>query len=97
MKKQIALLKEECKKLVIEIKAEKAKGWRASSTRIEFRYKHIAYCLLRGTPMEKIESKHRDPNDSTHAWVKKKADEMVAKLQAEMKAEEIVEVVNGTI
>ncbi len=41
----------------------------------DFRIKRIAYCMLRGTSYEKIESKHRDTNDYTHKWCKKKADE----------------------
>ena len=28
----------------------------------DFRYKHIAYCLLRGTPMEKIETLPKNPD-----------------------------------
>lgn len=30
--------------------------WSLNNYKKEFRHKHIAYCLLHGTPMEKIES-----------------------------------------
>jgi hypothetical protein len=56
----------------------------------EIRSKHIAYCLLRGTPYEMIEMKHRDPNDGTHEYCKRKADEIVEKFnKGELYAEDI--------
>ena len=45
------------------------------SEQSDFRVKHIAYCMLRGTAYDKIESKHRHPEDLNHKWCKKKADE----------------------
>lgn len=78
-------LKSELKESATEIRSlknkrkEHANGYvpGLGSEQQDFRVKHIAYCMLRGTDYEKIESKHRDPNDYTHKWVKKKADELV--------------------
>lgn len=79
-------LKNELKDIAVEIRELKSKrkesqygyvsGLSAESQ--DFRIKHIAYCMFRGTPYEKIESKHRDTNDCTHKWCKKKADEYIA-------------------
>ena len=76
-------LKQELKDIADDIRKLKSERKQRSngfvpglwSDQQDFRIKHIAYCLLRGTPYEKIESKHRDPNDYTHKYVKKKADE----------------------
>jgi len=46
----------------------------------EIRSKHIAYCMLRGTPYEKIELKHRDPNNGTHKYCKYLADGIIEKV-----------------
>ena len=86
MKKQIAALKVECKKLASEIRESKRKVYNPMgpcSSSAEFRYKHIVYCLLRGRTLEQIENKHRDPNDGTHAWVTRKVEELMKKLQKE--------------
>ena len=39
----------------------------------DFRIKHIAYCMLRGTPYNKIESKHRNPKDYINKMCKDRA------------------------
>ena len=54
------------------------------SAQWDFRMKHIAYCMLRGTPYEKIESKHRDVNDHGHKYCKKRADELLAKYKEQL-------------
>ena len=42
-----------------------------------YRKLHIAHCLLRGTPREAIEGNYRDKHNLWHAFVNKKADEIV--------------------
>lgn len=37
--------------------------WELVGLSREFRHKHIAYCLLNGTPMERIEVKTNNPPD----------------------------------
>jgi hypothetical protein len=81
MKDRIKRMKTELKAIASELKKDKQeRNHYRYRTYIEYRSKHIAYCLLRGTPMEKIESKHRDPNDSTHKFVKQQADKIVEKV-----------------
>ena len=68
MKEQIKKLKQELKQLAVEIR--ELKSQRKSSKygfvdglyykRYYARHKHIAYCLLRGVPYEKIEQPHPD-------------------------------------
>lgn len=46
----------------------------------EFRYKYIAYCLLRGKTLEQIENKVRDPNDWGYQDSRKRAARIVAEI-----------------
>ena len=69
-------LKEECKKLALEIKQTKIrikemqkKGEYAGANQYaliflkrDYRHRHIAYCLLRGRKIEEIEKKTREEN-----------------------------------
>ncbi len=76
-------LKSELKTIAVDVRGLKNKRKEhkyglvpgLSAEQQDFRIKHIAYCMMRGTPYEKIESKHRDLNDYSHKWYKKKADE----------------------
>ncbi len=80
-KKLKSELKNELKTIAVDIHDKK--GQRKQHTfgvvpglskgQSQFRVKHIAYCMLRGTPYEKIESKHRDVKDPIHAWYKNEA------------------------
>jgi len=89
MKESIKALKIELKELSQKITELKKKRKSESNgyvrglneAQYEFRYKHIARCLLRGTPMEKIESKYREPDHSDHRYAKQKADEIVTKVK----------------
>ena len=64
-------IKEELKSLAKEIRELKAMrktepfGYvrRLEPTSWEFRHRHMAYCLLRGTPMERIEPHNREGNE----------------------------------
>lgn len=40
-----------------------------ASTQYEYRHKHIAYCLLRGTPYELIESKVAEGNEPNWRYI----------------------------
>jgi hypothetical protein len=44
---------------------------------LEFRSKHIAYCMLRGKTLEQIEPKLRNPSLDVHAKVRKAAASIV--------------------
>lgn len=93
MKLHLLKLKTELKAQVIEIKELKAKRTYGKnqwcSAYMTYRSKHIAYCLLRGTPMEMIESSHRDPNIRSHELVKKRALEIMQSVQKEVHDEDI--------
>lgn len=90
MKESIANLKAELKDLSLKIRELKKQRKTAPSgcgyvsglltSQIEYRYKHIARCMLRGTLMEHIESKHRDPKDSTHKYVEEQARKICEKI-----------------
>lgn len=92
-------LKSELKNIAVDVRALKDKRKEhkygyvpgLASEQQDFRIKHIAYCMFRGTPYEKIESKHRDKNDYNHKWCKKKADEYLAgyKQLLEMENEDV--------
>lgn len=45
---------------------------------LEVRYKHIAYCLLRGRSFEQIENKWKDPQNGNNHYCKRKAEELYA-------------------
>lgn len=85
-------LKNELKEIAVNIRELKSKRKQHSngyvpglgSAQWDFRMKHIAYCMLRGTPYEKIESKHRDVNDCGHKYCKKRADELLAKYKEQL-------------
>ena len=81
-KKLKSELKNELKTIAVDIRDKKGQRkqskWSGfvkglSTGQTQFRVKHIAYCMLRGTPYEKIESKHKDIKDPTHAWCKNEA------------------------
>jgi len=86
-KKLKRILKEELKALSKDIRLKKSErksrehGWVPGlfTSREQFRIKHIAYCLLRGTPYEKIESKHRE--NLSAKFCKKQADKFVEQYQ----------------
>ncbi len=80
MNDRIRRMKIELKALTAKRIELKRKHNNPYSGYIEIRSKHIAYCLLRGTPYEKIETKHRDPKNGTHEYVKKEADRIVEKV-----------------
>ena len=85
MKTQIKKMKEELKELAKSIKTNKPlfkdaqrsgnweKQWKyctiAKSS--EFRYKHIAYCILRGRTLEQIEGKNREGNKPNMDYINK--------------------------
>lgn len=84
MKIQLLKMKADLKVLAKEIrqlksKRKELKGYvpGLESAQFNFRAGHIAYCMLRGTPLEKIEPKLRDPNSWTHARVRKEAARIV--------------------
>lgn len=81
MKEQLRSMKADLKNLAAKLKKEKQETGYSYFTYIEYRHRHIAYCLLHGTPFEKIESKHRDPKNGVHEYVKKKAEEIVKKIK----------------
>lgn len=51
---------------------------------LEYRSKHIAYCLLRGRTMEQIEPKLRDPNEYNYRGVREKAYKIVEEINAKV-------------
>jgi len=72
-KKTLLKVKEELKKAAVNLRETKPKRRPSNNLDYEvylmkcsFRHKHIAYCLLRGTPMELIETPRDDnqPNES---------------------------------
>jgi heterodisulfide reductase subunit B len=82
MEEQLLKLKTELKDLVDQIKKSKREdGYYSWDLYVNYRSKHIAYCLLRGTPLEKIENKLRDPNIPTHRYVREKANQIVEKVK----------------
>ncbi len=44
--------------------------WKLDYIRYDYRHKHIAYCELRGTPREKIETPRDDNSPSEHKITK---------------------------
>lgn len=85
MKIQLLKMKAELKVLATEIRTLKSKRKELkgyvpglAGTQHEFRYKHIAYCLLRGRTLEQIESKVRDVNDWGYNDSRKQAARIVA-------------------
>lgn len=83
--KKIQKLKEELKALTVAIKKLRPEykqaqrdgnlGWDLIRLHlflpIEFREKHIAYCVLRGTPYEKIEPKVNEGNEPNWTAINK--------------------------
>lgn len=78
MNTKIKELKAELKDLAIKINAGKIKlkeyqrahggnhgidGCALLKTQIEYRHKHIAYCILRGRTIDQIENKNREGNE----------------------------------
>jgi hypothetical protein len=71
-KEMISQIKEEQKEMAKDIRKKKSQrkqheyGWVPGlfEMRRDYRHRHIAYCLLRGTPYERIEnpSKYNKPN-----------------------------------
>jgi hypothetical protein len=88
MKIHLLKLKAELKVLAQQIKTLKpqrkqlANGYvpGLAATQHEFRYKHIAYCLLRGRTLEQIENKVRDPNDWGYQDSRKRAARIVTEI-----------------
>ncbi len=86
MKTHLTKLKAELKVLALEIRQLKSTRKQCQyghvsglgSHQHEFRYKHIAYCLLRGRTLEQIENKIRDPNDWGYVDSRKQAAKIVA-------------------
>ena len=78
-------MKQELKETALKIRTLKSTRkqcdngyvWGLASEQHRFRINHITYCLLRGTASEKIESKWKDPEDCTHKYVWKQAEEKV--------------------
>ena len=101
-KELIKKLKDENKAIAAEIKELKSKrksfdnGYvpSLSGEQQEYRIKHIAYCLLRGTPFESIEPKWREPDNYNNQWCKKKAIELHKNYEAMIKVEVTNEVVH---
>jgi hypothetical protein len=83
MYEKIRELKEELKGLAVQIRKgkreckehQKTHGgssdfeWRTEAD--IYRYKHIAYCLLRGRTMQQIENKNRKGNEPKPYWINK--------------------------
>lgn len=83
MYEKIRELKAELKELAVQIRKEKREckehqkthggssyfEWRATAE--TYRYKHIAYCLLRGRTIEQIEPKNRKGNEPKTYWINK--------------------------
>jgi hypothetical protein len=94
--KQIKALKSELKVHASTIRELKAKrkeskyGYVSGLSREQehYRFKHIAYCLLRGRTIEEIENKLRDPKDPNHKWVRDKANKLFQTLEEEIKREQ---------
>ena len=71
--------------------AEKAKwdsGAKLGKAQYEFRHRHIAYCLVRGTPIEKIETLPKD-RIRTNIPDMKYVEKLVAELKAKLVEEEV--------
>ena len=60
-----------------------------NSKRMEFRIKHITYCMLRGKTIEQIEPSLRVPNSYEHSYIRKKATEMIARILEEVNGEAV--------
>ncbi len=71
-------LKEDHKKLVSSYTELKRSRKAPHSLYTEVRYRHIAYCMLRGRSFEQIEGKWKDPSSSVNAYIQKKATELLA-------------------
>lgn len=88
MKIQLLKMKAELKVLATEIRTLKSTRKQCqfglvpglAGTQHEFRYKHIAYCLLRGRTLEQIESKVRDVNDWGYNDSRKQAARIVSSI-----------------
>lgn len=88
MKIHLLKLKAELKLLAQQIRTLKSQRKQFSNGYVpglaadqhEFRYKHIAYCLLRGRTLEQIENKVRDPNDWGYQDSRKRAARIVAEV-----------------
>ena len=62
-KENVTKAKAELKALVAEIKEHKAKYYERGSASREFRYKHLAYCLMRGRSLRQVEQTNREGNE----------------------------------
>ena len=71
-------LKNDHKQLVIKYTELKRSRSAPHSLYTEVRYKHIAYCMLRGRSFEQIESKWKDPSSSVNAYIQQKATALLA-------------------
>ena len=93
MKEALKLLKVELKVLASQIRDLKSKRKDTNfnngcgyvngldSAQERFRTKHIARCLIRGTPMDKIEGDLRNPSDPKHSRIYKQADQIVERVK----------------
>ena len=84
MKAELKVLAQEIRQLKSKRKEYKGFVPGLGSSQIEFRYKHIAYCMLRGRSLEQIENKLRDPNLPEHAYVRKEAAKIVSQVLKEV-------------
>lgn len=77
-------MKQAVKDLAAKIKNQRIKfrtkdAWDSN----RFRHLHIAYCLLRGTPMDKIESKVREGNEPSEYLINKFTDKYLVEVDSE--------------
>ena len=65
-------MKQAVKNLIAEIKSNRAAlGYKTFNSSYNFRHLHIAYCLLRGTSMKRIESTVREGNEPNQRLIDK--------------------------